>query len=50
MFSSVAIKKGDAEGQEKLKLIGFKGIEAAKDSDWNDVRQLNISEFDTRAE
>ena len=48
--SAMAEMAGDTEGREKLKLIGFKGIEAARDSDWNDVRQLNISELDTRAE
>lgn len=40
----------DAAGQGKLKLIGFKGIEAANDADWDDIRQLKITEADTRAE
>jgi phosphonate transport system substrate-binding protein len=37
----------DPAGQEKLKLIGFKGIEAARDADWDDIRQLNITELDS---
>jgi len=40
----------DPAGQEKLKLIGFKGIEAARDADWDDIRQLNITELDSRTE
>ncbi|MGB0734292.1 MAG: phosphate/phosphite/phosphonate ABC transporter substrate-binding protein, partial [Pontibacterium sp.] len=32
----------DPEGQALLKSISFKGIEAAQDSDWDDVRDLNI--------
>jgi phosphonate transport system substrate-binding protein len=40
----------DAAGQSKLKLIGFKGIEAASDADWDDIRQLKITEAETRAE
>ncbi len=38
------------EGREKLKLIGFKGVELAHDADWDDIRQLNITELDTRIE
>jgi len=41
---------GDPVGQQKLKLIGFKGIDAASDSDWNDVRHLNIADIETRGE
>lgn len=33
----------DPEGQALLKSINFKGIELAKDKDWNDVRDLNIT-------
>jgi len=40
----------DPSGQEKLKLIGFKGIVAAEDSEWDDIRQLNITELDNRTE
>ncbi len=40
----------DPVGQQKLKLIGFKGIEAASDSEWNDIRHLNITDSDTRVE
>lgn len=40
----------DAGGQKLLKLIGFKGIEIAQDADWNDIRQLNITELDSRIE
>lgn len=32
----------DPEGQKLLKSINFKGIVTAQDSDWDDVRQLNI--------
>lgn len=32
----------DPKGQELLKSISFKGIEAAQDSDWDDVRSLDI--------
>jgi phosphonate transport system substrate-binding protein len=40
----------DPMGQKVLKLIGFKGIEAAKDADWDDIRQLRITELDTLAQ
>jgi phosphonate transport system substrate-binding protein len=40
----------DPVGQQMLKLIAFKGIEAARDADWDDIRQLKISELDTRAD
>jgi len=33
----------DAKGKALLKSINFKGIEKAKDSDWDDVRDLNIT-------
>jgi phosphonate transport system substrate-binding protein len=46
-FASMA---DDSAGQKMLKLIGFKGIEVAQDADWNDIRQLNISELDSRIE
>ncbi len=32
--------KASAEGQQLLKRIGFTSLDAANDSDWNDVRQL----------
>lgn len=32
----------DPEGRQLLAMIGFKGIEAGSDGDWNDVRALNI--------
>ncbi|MCB1734735.1 MAG: phosphate/phosphite/phosphonate ABC transporter substrate-binding protein [Gammaproteobacteria bacterium] len=35
-----------AEGAALLDGIGFAGIEAAKDSDWDDVRALNIDTLD----
>lgn len=41
---------GDIIGQAALKGIGFKGIELAHDRDWNDVRQLKITELDSRPE
>lgn len=40
----------DPVGQRMLKLIGFKGIEAAHDADWDDIRQLNIDELDSRGQ
>lgn len=40
----------DPVGQEKLKLIGFKGIVAAQDADWDDIRHLNITELDSHIE
>lgn len=40
----------DPAGQEKLKLIGFKGIEGARNADWDDIRQLSITESDARIE
>ena len=40
----------DPVGQQKLKLIGFKGIDAASDSDWDDIRHLNIADIDMRGE
>ena len=33
-----------------LKLIGFLGIEIARDADWDDIRQLYITELDSRVE
>ena len=39
---------GDRVGQSALKAIGFKGIELAQDRDWNDVRQLKITELDSQ--
>lgn len=36
----------DPEGQKLLKTVNFKGIEAAKNSDWDDVRALNIKLLD----
>jgi hypothetical protein len=33
-----------------LKLIAFKGMEVAHDADWDDIRQLKISDLDTRAD
>ena len=41
---------GSPAGQKMLKLIGFSGIETARDADWDDVRQLNITELDSRIE
>jgi len=41
---------GDPAGQSALKAIGFKGIELAQDRDWNDVRQLKITELDGKPE
>lgn len=32
----------DPEGQALLKTINFKGIEAAQNADWDDVRALDI--------
>ena len=32
----------DAEGRKLLEPLGIKGFEAAVDSDWDDVRHLNI--------
>lgn len=40
----------DPVGQKMLKLIAFKGIEVARDADWDDIRQLKISEIDMRAD
>lgn len=36
----------DPVGQKMLKLIGFKGLGLAQDADWDDIRQLHISELD----
>jgi len=36
----------DAEGQALLKSINFKGMEKAQNSDWDDVRGLNIKLLD----
>ena len=32
----------DEQGRELLKQINFKGIVAANDADWNDIRTLNL--------
>ena len=37
----------DPVGLELLSKIGFKGFEAARDNDWDDVRQLHIKPEDT---
>lgn len=37
----------DPVGPELLSKIGFKGFEAARDHDWDDVRQLHIKPEDT---
>ncbi|MEI7455564.1 MAG: phosphate/phosphite/phosphonate ABC transporter substrate-binding protein [Nitrosomonadales bacterium] len=50
LLATLSTMAEDSTGQEKLKLIGFKGIEAALDADWDDIRQLNITELDTRVE
>ena len=36
----------DPEGQRLLKTINFKGIELAQNTDWDDVRGLNIRLLD----
>lgn len=36
----------DADGKSKLTALNFKGIEAADDQQWNDVRALNIHLLD----
>jgi phosphonate transport system substrate-binding protein len=38
------------QGRGLLAAVGFKGIEAAKDSDWDDVRQLGITALDSKGE
>ncbi|WP_018692659.1 phosphate/phosphite/phosphonate ABC transporter substrate-binding protein [Algicola sagamiensis] len=46
-MSMALLKLNDSqEGQALLKKINFKGIEAAKDQDWDDVRALNIKLLD----
>ena len=40
----------DPEGSKMLGLIGFKGLDAARDGDWDDIRQLHITELDTLVE
>ena len=40
----------DPSALKMLQTIGFKGVEAAQDADWNDIRQLNITELDTLSE
>ena len=47
---SLAGMGDDPAGQKILKLIGFSGIEIAHDADWDDIRQLNITELDSRVE
>jgi len=50
LLDALLAMSDDPTGQETLKLIGFKGVEAARDADWDDVRQLNITDLDTRIE
>jgi phosphonate transport system substrate-binding protein len=38
----------DPVGQKLLQLIGFKGLEAARDADWDDIRHLRIAELEVR--
>ena len=41
------IEMGDYErGRTLLNVLGMKKLEAAKDGDWDDIRQLNIQELD----
>ncbi|MDD5296333.1 MAG: phosphate/phosphite/phosphonate ABC transporter substrate-binding protein [Rhodocyclaceae bacterium] len=37
----------DPVGRKMLSLIGFRGMDPARDSDWDDIRQLHITEQDT---
>ena len=37
----------DPEGANLLDALGFKGIESAKDADWDDVRALDIDALDS---
>ena len=48
--TTLAGMAGNPAGQKMLKLIGFSGIEIAHDNDWDDIRQLNITELDSRIE
>jgi phosphonate transport system substrate-binding protein len=40
----------DTTGKNLLDAANFKGIEAASNSDWDDVRSLNIQLLDNLAE
>lgn len=40
----------DPVGRSALEAIGFEGIELAQDRDWNDIRQLKITELDNKPE
>ena len=44
---AMAAMPNDPTGQALLAKIGFKGFDAARDSDWDDVRQLHIKPEDT---
>jgi len=39
----VALEENE-EGRALLAVIGFSGIEAAKDAEWNDIRGLAITQ------
>ena len=41
--NAMAMMDTEDEGRELLKSINIKGIDVAKNSDWDDVRQLNIN-------
>ena len=36
----------DEEGKAALSAINFKGVAAAKNKDWDDIRTLNIKNLD----
>lgn len=42
LWKAMALMTDDSEGRVLLEKIGFAGFEKSKDSDWNDVRQLNM--------
>ena len=50
LLAALSLMNDDPNGLKMLELIGFKGIEAAQDADWNDIRHLNITELDTLIE
>lgn len=50
LLDTLLSMSNDPAGQDALKLIGFKGVEAAQNADWDDIRQLNIAEADSQIE
>lgn len=48
ILQAMLAMNSDAKGLEILAKIGFKGVEAARDGDWDDIRRLKIQPSDSQ--